>query len=227
MSAAQNNSDNKLTIPEKINEFFQKNRKPIIIGFAGILVIIAGLIIGITVKDKMVEKALGRVDEFSRRYNELNNYTDENEITRLTEMTILLAELDSFAKKSFGFPAARAYSISADILMDQKNWTEAERAYLAAANKAGKSYFAPVCLFNAAVAAEEQDNIESAIAHYKKSLDFSFPAAARSQFSIGRLEESRNNKNEALEAYNTVMAKWPGEQLWANLAQSRIIALSD
>jgi len=224
-------SDN-LSTAEKINMFFQKNRKMLLFAFIGAIVVFAGFIIGITVRDSMSGRALTRADEFNRRWNELrlNAVTDEAEtMEEQAELAVFLTELDGFARKTFGFAAARSYSLLGDIFAEQKNWADSEGAYLKAAKAAGKSYLAPVSFFNAAVAAEEQENIESAIEHYKRSLDFenSFPAAARAQFSIGRLEESRNNRIAALAAYATVTAKWPDEQLWANMAHSRIIALSD
>jgi tetratricopeptide (TPR) repeat protein len=113
--------------------------------------------------------------------------------------------------------------------MDQKNWVAAEEKWLKAAEAAPKSYLAPIAVYNAAVAAEEQGNVESAIAFYSRAAGFgdSFPAAARAQFSVGRLEESRNNKDSAVEAYRNLLAKWPNEPVWPNLAQNRLLVLSD
>jgi tetratricopeptide (TPR) repeat protein len=86
-----------------------------------------------------------------------------------------------------------------------------------------------VSFFNAAVAAEEQDNAEAAIGYYTKVLEYKdvFPEAARAQFTVGRLEESRNNREAALSAYRNVLSIWPGDPVWPNLAQSRVLALSD
>jgi len=228
----QNKNEKKSTVTEQINQFFQKHRKVLLIGFLSAVLILAGLIIGITVRDKIQAKNLSKVDGFNRRYLELKNsqnFEDSEAAAKQIDIVVLLVELDDFAKKSSGFPAARAFSISGDILADQKNWANAEEAYLNAAKAAGKSYFAPLNFFNAAVAAEERGDIDSAVVHYQKALDFGniFPAAARAMFSIGRLEESRNNKLAAMASYSLVMAKWPEEQLWANLAQSRMIALSE
>jgi len=230
--AASQETEKKLPLNERINTFFQKNRKIILFGFLAVVIVLAGLITGISIREKMVKNALATVDEFSRRYNELRNsfFGDDIEsIMAQAELTALYVELDGFAKKSFGFASARAYGMSADIMMQQKNWQIAEQAYLNAAKAAGKSYFAPVSFFNAAIAAEENGDIDAAISHYNQALNNAaiFPAAARAQFSVGRLEESRNNKLAALESYYFVLAKWPDEQLWNNLAQSRIIALSD
>ena len=225
MAAAYNEEENtKANIMEKINSFFQKKRKLILFAFLAVIIVIVVLVIGISVRDKMLESALTKFDEFDRRHNELhsNGHDANNE-----KITALLADLENFAKS--GYPAARSFSLCADILMEQKNYSEAEAAYIKAAKAAGKSYFAPVCYFNAAVAAEEQENIDAAITNYTSVLECgdNFPAAARAQFSIGRLEESKNNKSAALEAYGNIIAKWPDDQLWANLAHSRIIALED
>jgi len=232
MAATQDEQNKKSTLNEKVNTFFQKNRKLILFGFIAVAVILVGLIVSISVRDKLQEKALSKVDGFNRRYLEMKDsiHSENSEaVLRQLDLIVLMVEIDDFAKKNSGLPSARAYSLSGEISSNQKNWVDAEKAFLNAARAAGKSYFAPVNFFNAAVAAEEQENIDAAIAHYNMAIDFSssFPAAARAQFSIGRLEESRNNKLAALEAYSTVLGKWPNEMLWTNLAQNRIIILSD
>jgi tetratricopeptide (TPR) repeat protein len=88
---------------------------------------------------------------------------------------------------------------------------------------------APVSLFNAAVAAEEQGNIDQAIELYGESAAHvsGFPAAARAQFAVGRLHESQGDPQAALEAYKAIAEKWSNETAWINLAQSRIILLSN
>ena len=234
MAAAQDeqNKNEKLSPTEQLIEFVQKNRKAFFIGFASIIAVIAVLIVGVSVRDKMQEKALSRVEAYTRRYEELKAFINSDEpeaALKQVDLAVLLVEIDGFSGKSTGFPAARAYSLSAAILSEQKNWDLAEKAYLDAAKAAGKSYLAPVSFYNAAVAAEESGNAENAVAHYKRALDYGniFPAAARAQFSIGRVEESRGNTPAALEAYNTLIAKWPSDPVWTNLAQSRILALSD
>jgi tetratricopeptide (TPR) repeat protein len=112
--------------------------------------------------------------------------------------------------------------------MEKKDWSAAQKAWSAAAKSGAKTYMVPVSLCNAAVAAEEQGDIQGAVDFYTQSIAFgeTFPTASRAQFQIGRLEEERNNKDAALQAYREVINKWPDDQLWTNLAQSRIIALT-
>jgi tetratricopeptide (TPR) repeat protein len=219
-------------ITEKLNELIRKNRKALVFGFAGIAVILAGFVITLTVREKLRERAYTRVDEFDNRYEALKYRPEDepgDEYSFSGEMNVLMADLDTFVRKNSGYAAARAYSLMAVIQEDQKNWAEAEQAWSAAAKAAAKTYLAPVSLYNAAVAAEEQGKLDSAIDLYTQASDYgaSFPAAARAQFSVGRLYESRNNKQAAIDAYRDLLGKWPNDPLWGNLAQSRIIVLSE
>jgi len=56
-----------------------------------------------------------------------------------------------------------------------------------------------------------------------------FSSAPRAQFSVGRLHETLNENEKAVEAYRAVISSWPydqiHDQIWTNLARSRIIAL--
>ena len=232
MDASQDTREQKLTISEKLNQFMQKNRMKFIVGFISLFVILAGFIIGFSVYDKARAKAFTKIDEFERQYEELQSHIGSEApeaVSKQVEIDALLEELAAFQKKNSGFASARAYCISAGIYEKQKKWAEAEKAWFDSANAAKKSYLAPVSLFNAAVAAEEQGNAESAIEFYKKALDFgnTFIGAARAQFSVGRLEESRNNREAAIEAYTSLVNKWPNDPVWSNLAHSRILILSD
>jgi len=232
MSAAQAQQEKKATINEKLNDFIQKNRVKLIAGLSAILIILAGIVIFTTVREKIQTGALAKVDAFTQRYYDLRMYIsedDHDDDSKQADINALLEDLSEFAAKNSGFAAARAYSISAEIYAGQKKWEDAEKAWLASADKAAKAYLAPVSVFNAAVAAEEQGNSQQAIDLYARALNYgdNFPAAARAQFSVGRLEEGRNNRSAALEAYRSLVSKWPNDPVWTNLAQSRIVVLAD
>jgi len=223
-----------VSIGQQVTDFIQKNRKTLFITLIAIVVVLAGFIIVVTVREKLQENALGQVDEFNRSYEavRIENYGDTDDpylVSRMAEIAVLLVNIEGFAARNSGFAAARAYNLAANIHWDQGNRDEAERAWLDAAKAAGKNYLAPVSFYNAAVAAEERGDIETAIAHYSSALEHGnvFPSAVRAQFSIGRLEESRNRKDAAIEAYRDVLNNWPNDPLWPSLAQSRILALSE
>jgi tetratricopeptide (TPR) repeat protein len=217
----------KLNISELVIEVIQKNRKVLITGGIVVIVLLVGFIAGLSVRDAVTAKAIKEVEAFNERYEEIR--FDINDPAKEEEVKTLLDELSAFAPKAFGYSGVRAYMLTASIHADRKNWQEAEGAWVQAAKKSGKkTYLVPVALFNAAVAAEEGGNIEGAVAHYTETLVYAefFPQAAKAQFAIGRLREEQKDTEAALEAYRTLIEKWPGETTWINLANSRIIALS-
>jgi tetratricopeptide (TPR) repeat protein len=221
-----------LNFGEKLNEFLQKNRKGLVISLVAVVVLLIGFAVGFAVYGNLQEKALSTVEEFNRRYEALRVYINsenEEDVSKKDDVKVLQEDLAVFEAKASGFTAARAYAISAGIYGDQKNWADAEKTWASAAAAAAKTYFEPAALFNAAVSAEEQGNNGGAVGFYNQALSSGddFPAAPRAQFAIGRIEEGRGNKEAAIEAYRVVLSKWPGDDVWANLAQSRIIVLQN
>jgi tetratricopeptide (TPR) repeat protein len=213
------------SLDDRINDFIRDKRRTILICFGLALVLLVALVGGIAIRDTMRERAVSRVEEFTRRYEELRfNMTDE---ANAEAVAALLEDLSAFAPGTAGYPGSRAYALIAGIRGDKKEWAEAEQAWREAAKKAGKSYLAPVALFNAAAAAEAQGKIPEAISLYGQCLasPADFPASPRAQFAIGRLEEKQGNRENALEAYRTLRTTWPNDTLWRNLAQSRIISI--
>jgi tetratricopeptide (TPR) repeat protein len=229
--AADAEKKTKLNITGGLNSFIQKNRKGLLIGLAVIVVFIIGFAVFITIRDTLQSGALSRAEEFKRRYEALRIYINSEDPAaseKQEEISALEAELKAFEEKNFGYALVTAYAISAGIEGDRKNWAEAESAWINAAAAAGKSYFTPIALCNAAASAENQNNNSRAIDLYNQALELgdSFPEAPRAQFAVGRIMEIQGNRDGALEAYRTLTGKWPGDILWANLAQSRILALT-
>jgi tetratricopeptide (TPR) repeat protein len=214
-------------VSDALADFIQNNRKGLLITCGVIIVAVLGFIAGFTIRDILRGKALSRVEDFTQRYETL--VMDINEASKEADVQALLDELNAFAVKHSGYAGARAYYLAASIYVEKKDWEQAETAWTKSARAAAKSYLAPVSLFNAAVAAEEQGNPDQAISHYSESVsqDANFPGAARAQFAIGRLYEAQGNTQAALEAYRIIPEKWESETIWINLAQSRIIGLGN
>ena len=214
-----------LNLNDGINEFVRKHRKPIV-GSLGVLVLILAVTVSsLSLVDVFRKKAIRTVEELDRRYEALR-FTIAEE-SSAADVAALLADLDAFAKKTSGYAGGRAWALIGGIRSDTKEWAAAEAAWAGAARAAPKTYLAPIALFNAAVAAEEQGKMPEAIDYYTRSVSHqaAFPAAARAQFAIGRLHESLVDEDAALEAYRAVIAKWPSDSVWSGLAHSRIIAL--
>jgi tetratricopeptide (TPR) repeat protein len=215
----------KLNIGEGIANFIQKNRKGLLIGIVTIVVLVVAFIAGLSIFDRIREKALEKVEDFARRYDTL--IIDINESSKEADVTALVDELTAFAEGNSAYAGARAYSLLGSIYAEKKDWVQAEKAWTSAARKAPKIYLAPVSLFNAAVAAEEQGNVDQAISLYTESASYldNFPGAPRSQFAAARLYEAQRNNEAAIEAYRGIAEKWPSASTWINLAQNRVIIL--
>jgi len=210
---------------ESINEFIQKNRKPIFIVSAFLLAVLFAVIAALSLMDVFRNKAIAKVEEFSGRYEDL--LPSINEEYSQDDAASLIDEITAFAKKNSGYAGGRAWLLIGGIHSAKKEWPQAETAYAKAAKSAGKTYLAPLAWFNAGAAAEEQGKTTEAIGYYNSSLTTSaeFSAAPRAQFSVGRLHETLNEDEKAIEVYRAVITKWPYDQIWTNLAHSRIITL--
>ena len=231
----QDNSK-KESLQNRINDFFQRNRKGMLIIFCILIFLLAGGITFISLKEVSNKKAIGEVEELSRRYDTLRYVivADENTASDISaegftasDVEELLADLETFAKGKSGYAGGRAWYLKGQIHADKKEWNMAENAWRLSAKAAEKTYLGPLSYFNAAIAAEEQGKTGEAIELFEKSiaLPVEFLQAPRAQFSIGRLNETLGNKNAAIEAYRAVTINWPNLSTWVNLSRSRIIVL--
>ena len=223
-------------ITELIINFIQKYRKALLISFGSIMVIIIALIIFFSLQERLVLQAFNKIDDFYKQYEELITRLEFSEdsinpvisVDLRNDMFLFLEEINLFTGSNSGFAAARAYALSANLYELMTDWQQAENAWYNAARAAPRTYFAPIAYFNAAVAAEEQGNNSKAIELFNMALEYGsdFPAAPRAQFSIGRILESQGDRFAAYAAYQALLNNWPDDQIWANLAQSRLIILS-
>jgi len=208
---------------DKIVLFLQKYRTALFVFMALLAAGVLGSVVFFTVRDQMQKKAIAVLEGYEKRKAELGEIKDAAPL----EVEALLGELNAFAPSTFGYASAKAYALSADIYAARGEWAQAEEAWLRSAKKGAKTYLAPLSLFNAAAAAEEQNKLEEALDYYSRSLTFPviFAAAPRAQFNIGRIHEARQDKEAAKEAYRALIEKSSDDSGWAKLAQSRIIAL--
>ncbi|MDR0601890.1 MAG: tetratricopeptide repeat protein [Treponema sp.] len=217
------NTAEKYGLSGKIAVFIQNRRKPLLLGLGVVALAAACFTAALGITGILRKNAIAAVEDLDGRYESLRfNIADAS---KQEEVNALLEDLGAFARRNGGLPGGRAWALIASVHADRKEWAEAERAWIKAAESASKTYFEPIVFFHAGRAAEEQGNTDGAIVHYAKSASLSFPSAARAQFSVGRLEEGRNNTEAALEAYRTLVSNFPFETTWVNMARTRIIVL--
>lgn len=220
------NENKKTDIGERLIEFIEKYRKVILVSIGVLVVAFVALVVFISLHDVFQKKAIVEVEELSARFDELRFLMEDENYT--ADIDTMLTDLNKFVKNKSGYAGSKAWSMIAQIYSVRKDWQSSHDAWLNAAKTGNKTYLAPISLFNAAVAAEEQGNLNEAIELLEKCIShpFEFPAAPRAQFAIGRLYEKQDNYTAAIEAYRTVLANWQDVPVWQHLARSRITAIT-
>jgi tetratricopeptide (TPR) repeat protein len=239
--------------------FLENKRRPIVF-FAILVVAVSISFVIVTIaRDERNKEAIKLLEDYLERYEKLTDNSDviENNLTgdaailgegtenteiannegsvekesqNKEKMDLFIADFSEFAGKYSGYPSAKAWSVIADVYYGRALWKEAEDAYIKSAVTAKNIYIAPVSYYNAAVCAEESNNIDSAIEYYTKASEYpDFPQGSHAQFSIGRLYEEQNKNDLAKSAYQAVVDNWTRDNVsdneWISLANSRLIAL--
>ncbi|MDR0600696.1 MAG: tetratricopeptide repeat protein [Treponema sp.] len=211
-------------LSDKVAAVIAKNRVILL----GVLIFAAAAVLGsvlfFSLRSGAQRKAIITLEGLEKQKADLGDLSDSS---KSMEIQALREELNNFASSSFGYAAAKAYAMTADIYAARGEWKEAEEAWAASAKAAGAIYLAPLSLYNAAAAAEERGDPEKALEYYRQCLAYEgiFPAAPRARFNIGRIQEGKGDKEAAAEAYRSVIEKSPPDSGWVKLAQSRIIYL--
>lgn len=207
---------------EKLAGFFNTYRTVLVTVLAAFVVFVAVLGVANLVSFKTSEKDLSVID--SIEYVLTNNSSDLSDEELDARRTAALNGLAKFNGKG-GITGVRANMLTAEIKNIQKDYEAAAGFWEKAASKKKNAYTAPLCLFNAATAYEELNNLDKAEELYSKAASFKdFDQAAHAKFSLGRVRESKGDKKGAVEVYTDLTEKTP-DVAWAKLAKSRLIAI--
>jgi TolA-binding protein len=195
----------------------------------GILIVAAVLTVGwfvwSEVNKKVADTATKAVESAQEAFEKWSGESDAEK--KKTVEKDLAAQLDDILKKyPRQYGGQRALFMRAELYFEQKAWDKASSDYLKLARSFPASYLAGVSLFNAAVCAEEQGDVDGALKAYEFVLaersGGSF--ASHSLFSIGRLQEQKNAPEEAKKAYDRLVNEYP-DSGWTNYAKNRIMEL--
>ena len=226
MSAnADKKNEEQKSFNTKLSEFFVKTRFVFlgIIGALFAIAIIAGIVF--TVKDKSTKAGLTEVDTITTELAAARTDLKDDALTakenELFEKAKALAE-----KNNNNITGSRAYMLMAEIQYSRKNWNDAKAAWIAAAEANPKAYTAAYCYYNVGVCAEEMKDYDEAVKYLTLTTEAeNFPLKPRALFSLGRIEEQRNNYEQAKKNYEELAATYPSDA-WTTLAKTRLISLS-
>lgn len=217
----QKNVEKKL-LSENLGDFILRNLRVIFV-FCGVLLLGAVCaVVVISVNEKTIEKGLGKIDLISYELTNKSYDLSETEIAARQDKAV--SSLSELVGKS-GIVGVRANMLSAEIYYQKKDFENARSAWLAAAQKGKNTYIAPIAFFNAASCSEELGNLDDAAAGYKSASEVKdFYEAAHALFSLGRVQEAKEDFVAAAASYQALVDKSP-EDSWAKLAKNRLVSL--
>ena len=206
----------------KLSAFLEKNKKIVLIVFIAVVILVAGFVCVELVKSSSTKKDLAAIEAYYYDLMEVSVDTEDSEVNKLA--TECIENLASYTKKG-GIAGVRANMLSAELAYILADYDATVNYYDAAISKGKKSYTAPLCMFNKAVALEELNKLDEAAQAYKDAADFpDFGMASHAYFSYGRVLETKGDFAGAAEAYKAMNDKFTDDE-WAYVAKTRLIEL--
>ncbi len=206
----------------KLTAFLEKNRKGVLITSIVVVVLVAGFVCVELIKASATKKNLAAIEAYYYDLVEIPADTEDSEINKLA--TECIENLADYTKKG-GIAGVRANMLSAELAYILADYEATVNYYDAAIAKGKKSYTAPLCMYNKAVALEELNRLDEAAQAYKDAAEFpSFGMASHAYFSYGRVLETKGDLSGAVEAYKTLTDKFTDDE-WANVAKTKLIDL--
>ena len=216
----KNIKEEKKSLNDKVANVILKFRIPLLIIVCVFVVgsVALGIYFGVT--ESAHKKGLSEID------NIMYPVTQKSAEELVAAQDEALAKLEVLAgKNKKNIVGIRAYMAIAEINFSRENWEAAANAWINAANADEKAYTAAVCSYNAAVCYEELGDVESAIAQYEKTIaNEECMFVPHALFSLGRIAEEKGDFETAVAKYDELVSKYASSE-WANLAESRLIAL--
>lgn len=215
-------SNNEVSASTKFGAFLEKNVKVLIGVIICLIVLVAVGVLSSSLMAKSIAKGISEVEkiEFAFR-KDADGLSDADFVTRQDKA---LSDIEVLAKKS-GIVGVRANMLKAEILFEKKDFENSKTAWIRAADSKKNIYTAAICYYNAAVCSENLKDLDSAIEYYTKSVDSKeFFLIDHAYFSLGRVNETKGNYEEAISAYEKLCDLHPTSR-WTPLAKDRIIAV--
>ena len=210
------------TASEKIESFLTSNRVPILCAFLAVIVAAVVVCVISVVKQNGYKKGIAAIDSIEYTFTKDINSDDASDL--VSRQSKAMEELKPYleAKNIVG---VRANMLAAEIAYEKKDFSSSLSYWLTAAGIQKNSYLNPVCYFNAASCSEELNNDSDAATYYEMAANSKeFLLATRAMFNLARVKESLGDNAGAAEVYKNLVEGHPYDT-WANLAQSRLIAL--
>lgn len=226
--AKKNETTSSGKIESKFNNFLIAKKKLLIIVAVTILVIVAGLWIGLTVADNNADNMQLSIDKLQKTYSEWTYLEDKTTSEAQSMKETLETELADLAKKGGkSYPVLKAEYLLGLVTYEDGAYTDALNHFLTVAEKGSETYFGSLALFNAGVASEQLGDAQKALEYYQSVYDTYGSEAAESAkalFSVARLHEANGDIDLAMAVFQQLADEFSASE-YAKLAQTRLVML--
>jgi tetratricopeptide (TPR) repeat protein len=222
---SHHNTEVKKTASDKVAEFISNNRTILWISLGVLLIAVVVFAIIDTNIQKKNDLYSDSIVELQDDYQDWAVADEEN---KENLESAFLEKTGNFIDSEKGtIVADKALFLRGQFYLQKEEWTSAAEDFLTIAETSPDSYLASVSLYNGASAYENSGDKEKALELLTRiSTDYreTSPILPEALFNMGRLNESVEKKEEAVEAYNDLVNSYPSSS-WTNLAKTRIISL--
>ena len=215
-------------IESKFNNFLIAKKKLLIIVAVAVLVIVAGLWIGLSIADNNADKMQLSIDNLQRTYSEWTYLEDKTTSEAQSMKETLKTGLADLADKGGkSYPVLKAEYLQGLMSYEDGAYDVALDHFLTVAEKGSQTYLGSLALFNAGVASEELGDMTKALEYYQSVYDTYGSEAAESAkalFSVARLHEANGDIDLALAVFQQLADEFPASE-YGKLAQTRLVIL--
>lgn len=215
-------------LESKFNAFLMAKKKLLIIVAVAILVIVAGLWIGITVAENKADALQLSIDNAQRTFSEWTYLEDKTTSDAQSMKETLVADLEDLATKGGkSYPVIKAEYLLGLVTYEDGAYADALNHFLSVAEKGKETYLGSLSLFNAGVTSEQLGDSAKALEYYQSVYDTygsEAAEAAKALFSVARLHEANGNIDLARAVFQQLADEFATSE-YAKLAQSRLVIL--
>ncbi|MCR4939454.1 MAG: tetratricopeptide repeat protein [Treponemataceae bacterium] len=218
--------EEKKTISSRLNAWLTKYRF-ILLCVIGLLIVASVVFAVIYMVDNNNKKTgFNALDDLQYQYVNLKNETNPAEETdeQKAKVQEILIQVKNLADENSGNPVgSRSYMFEAEIEYGTGDYAAAKDSWLKAVSANEKAYTTPLCWFNASVCCENLGDVDGAVELLLKALERKdFSMKARALYSLGRIEDQREDYAKAAEYYTRLSDEY-GDQTLGQVAKSRLI----
>lgn len=213
----------------KAESFFAKNYKLIAIICIAIVVVVAIVAIATAVINNNRRSDAEAVYDLEVSYNEII-MMDESAEDYQSSVDAFLSDADELiAKGGESYPVIKAEYLKGLYYFYDGDYPAAQSSFESVADKGADTYLGPLALANAAAAAENNGDQDTARDYYNRIWDDYGTDAAESPkalFNVARIYEAQGDIELARATYQQLIDQYTASQSeYAKLAASRVVSL--